>query len=146
MPLDLPRIAVALNAYPWTPGRLTRRGKTAPTTYCAIGALLRYAGVAQEHIACADGSTGANLWNRYGPLLQSEYGLPDERTAWHVMVANDSANSQGEAIERVLGVLTGAIDLDTLMREAAGLKPTPAPETAWASEPDDDAGSLALAL
>jgi len=144
MPLDLPRIAAALNAYPWTPGRLTKRGKAAPTTYCAVGALLRYAGVAQEHIACAEGSTGVNFWNLYGPLLQSEYGIPDERTAWYVMMANNSASSQGEAIERVLGVLTGAIELETLMRQDAVVKPTPAPAPAWESEPDDDAGSLAL--
>jgi hypothetical protein len=140
MSLNVPRIAAALNAYPWTPGCLTSRERMVPT-YCAVGAMLRYAGVAQEHIASAQ---GPDFWERYGPLLQSEYGIPDLQTAMFVMGANDSARSQGEAIERVLGVLTGAIDFDALMREVAGLKPVPAPEPAWKSEPDDDAGSLAL--
>jgi hypothetical protein len=136
MPLNLPRIAAALNAYPWTPGHLTKRGRTAPT-YCAIGALLRYAGVAQEHIACVSNSPVGSFWTLYGPLLHSEYGIPDERTAWRVIEANDSADSQAEAIERVLGVLAG--DRDPLERP-------PSHEWEPGSEPDDDAGSLVLAL
>jgi len=140
MSLNLPRIAAALNAYPWTPGRLTSRQEMVPT-YCAIGAMLRYAGVAQDHIAHAH---GRDFWERYGPLLQSEYGIPDEETAAHVMAANDTASSHGQAIERVLYVLTGAVDLDTLMRQSAGTKPTPAADALWKSEPEDDAGSLAL--
>ncbi|MFN2567294.1 MAG: hypothetical protein ABR499_20045 [Gemmatimonadaceae bacterium] len=137
MPLDLPRIAAALNAYPWTPGRLTADGRMAPT-YCAIGALLRYAGVAQDHIACAQTPSGVNLWSTYGPLLQSEYGIADKWTVRRVMAANDSASSQAEAIDRVLGVLTGALDGDALLRSGT------APQADWNSGPDDGAGSLAL--
>ncbi len=142
MSLNLPKIAAALNAYPWTPGCLTSRDRKVPT-YCAIGAMLRYAGVAQDHIASAQ---GPDFWGLYGPLLRSEYGIPDAETALTVMAANDSADSQAEAIERVLGVLTGALNLGALMHEAAGGKPVPMPDGAWQSEPDDDAGSLALAL
>jgi hypothetical protein len=147
MPLNVPRIAAALNAYPWTPGRLTRSGRAAPT-YCAIGALLRYAGVAQDHIACAEGPSGVHLWAVYGPLLESEYGIADMETAQRVMAANDSASSQAEAIERVLGVLTGAFDPYALRHAAPGTASVPKAGTvpAWESRPDDDAGSLALAL
>ncbi|MFN2567103.1 MAG: hypothetical protein ABR499_19060 [Gemmatimonadaceae bacterium] len=145
MPLNLPRIAAALNAYPWMPGRLTRSGRTAPT-YCAIGALLRYAGVAQDHIACAEGPSGVHLWAVYGQLLESEYGIPDMKTAKRVMAANDSASSQAEAIERVLGALTGAFDPYALRHATPDTASAPKPGTvpAWESGPDDGAGSLAL--
>ncbi len=139
MSLNLPRIAAALNAYPWTPGCLTS-GERVPT-YCAVGAMLRYAGVAQDHIAYAQ---GPDFWYLYGPLLQSEYGIPDVETAMNVMAANDSADSQADAIERVLAVLTGTIDIRTLMRQHASAKPTPSAQPSWSSEPEDDAGSLAL--
>ena len=139
--LDLPKIAAALNAYPWTPGLLTSCGRV--PTYCAIGAMLRYAGVAQDHIAAANGPA---FWSLYGPLLQSEYGIPDIETAGHVMAANDSASSQAEAIDQVLGVLTGTIDFETIMRKQAGIKPAPAAEPSWKAEPEDDTGSLALVV
>ncbi len=150
MSLNLPRIAAALNAYPWTSGHLTKRDGTASTTYCAIGALLRYAGVAQDHIACAEKPAGVGLWQLYGQLLQSEYGIPDEQTAWHVMAANDSASSQAEAIERVLRVLTWTLDAEAVRREASGPACTPplpwACDDEWEYRPDDDAGSPALVL
>ncbi len=114
MPLNLPRIAAALNAYPWTLGCLTERA-SGPPTYCAIGALLRYAGVPQDRIACAAGA----FWILYAPLLRSEYGIADETTVQRIIAANDGADSQAEAIERVLGILT--------------------------EPPDDPAASLALA-
>ena len=124
---DLTRIAAALNAYPWTPGAFSAHFADAPR-YCAIGLLLRYAGVAQPEVACI-GSPSA-LWRRYGMLLQVEYGIPDLRTAIAVMQANDGARSHAEAIERVLGVLTGASVAER--------------SRAFAADRGDDAGSLAL--
>jgi hypothetical protein len=144
MPVNVPRIVAALNAYPWTTGCLTERRRSAPT-YCAIGALLRYAGVAQDHIASA---RGPRVWSLYGTLLRSEYGIPDARTMGNVMVANDTASSQAEAIERVLGVLTGMLDADAVVRETLQTGLLPDPATGWPEEarPDDETGSLALVV
>ena len=89
MPVYLDRVAAALNAYPWTPGTLTRRADGTPR-YCAVGALLRYAGVAEDHIACVSGTAGSHdLWHPYGALLTAEYGIANARVARLVMAAND---------------------------------------------------------
>ena len=151
MPVYLDRVAAALNAYPWTPGTLTRRADGTPR-YCAVGALLRYAGVAEDHIACVSGTAGSHdLWHPYGALLTAEYGIANARVARLVMAANDSAALQAEAIERVLEVVSGARDLGAVMRldaAAAGpgaAEPGQARAVEWGQEPDDDAGSLVLA-
>ena len=103
MPLDLPRIAAALNAYPWTTGTLTYRADEASrASYCALGALLRYAGVAQEHIACAQEAGDPAVWELYGVLLREEYGIPDQTTTHLIMGANDGAFSHEEAVARVM--------------------------------------------
>jgi alcohol dehydrogenase class IV len=152
MPVHLDRVAAALNAYPWTPGTLTHRADGAPR-YCAVGALLRYAGVAQDHIACVSGTAGAHdLWHLYGALLKAEYGIANAGVARLIMAANDSAASQAEAIERVLWVVVaGARDRGAVMRLDAAAADPEAAEPGQASavargqEPDDGAGSLALA-
>ena len=104
MSLNLERIAAALNAYPWVAGTLTSRGSTGVPRYCAIGLLLRYAGVPQEQMACGHGSP-AGL-RQHLPLLEAEYGIADWDTAGAIIEANDSATSHEEAIERVQRVLT----------------------------------------
>src|SRR5918912_486146 len=83
---DLMRIAASLNAYPWTAGTLTAIDNAAPR-YCALGLLLRYAGVPQEHLASAD---EGELWKQYGDILRLEYGIPNEQTAFSIMAANDT--------------------------------------------------------
>ena len=107
MSLDLPRIAAALNAYPWTTGTLTHRPdeEASGASYCALGALLRYAGVAQEHIACAQEVGDPAVWELYGLLLREEYGIPDHTTTHLIMGANDGAFSQEDAIARVMRAL-----------------------------------------
>jgi hypothetical protein len=132
---DLMRIAAALSAYPWTAGTLTTIENAAPR-YCALGLLLRYAGVPQEHLARAD--SAGNLWSLYGNLLRSEYGIPNEQTAISIMAANDTARSHADAIERVLGILTGNLDPAKIFRlDSTMLETDP-------STGGDDAGSLAL--
>jgi hypothetical protein len=96
---DLMRIEAALNAYPWTPGTLTTGARD--PRYCAVGILLRYAGVAREHLGCAVLWNSRRLWEMYGALLLQEYGIPNEHTMIAIMAANDSARSHGEAIDRV---------------------------------------------
>jgi hypothetical protein len=143
MTLNLARIAAALNAYPWTRGRLTSRAGQAAPQYCAVGLLLRYAGVPQQEVAGV-----RDFWARYGGLLQAEYGIPDARTAFLIVAANDSAASHAEAIERVLGVATGALDLRAVWRLAGRAAPgaewQPGRPGGHEQGPDDGAGCLAL--
>ena len=108
MTLNLMRIEAALNAYPWTPGTLTTRERDA--RYCAVGIMLRYAGVAREHIGCAVMWDSRRLWSLYGGLLRAEYGVPDEQAMIAIMAANDSSQSHAEAIDRVRRVLSGTLD------------------------------------
>src|SRR5689334_10693847 len=66
MPLDIMKITAALNAYPWTSGALSMRdGESA--SYCAVGLLLRFAGVPQAEI---EGACSAHVvLDRYRELL-----------------------------------------------------------------------------
>lgn len=104
MARDIMKITAALNAYPWTRGTFSvREGDNA--VYCAVGLLLRYAGVPQAEIACA-GPTGV-LWDRFHELFESEYGITEPATIDDIIRANDSALSHDEAIEQVQFVLNG---------------------------------------
>jgi hypothetical protein len=105
MPLNLRRIATALNAYPWTRYQLTNRDTTAPA-YCAVGALLRDARIPQDRIAEVSDVDVAAV---YGPILGSEYGISGDDTPWRIMAENDSARSRSEAIRRVLCMLSGVV-------------------------------------
>jgi hypothetical protein len=104
MAVDLLRITAALNAYPWIAGTLTARSPDGPR-YCAMGLLLRYAGVPQDHMACAAGEL--EMWDRYGELLRADYGIECRETVRAIILANDSARSHAQAIERVQAVLAG---------------------------------------
>jgi hypothetical protein len=120
MALDIMRITAALNAYPWTRGALTHRNEVA-ADYCAVGLLLRYAGVTQSEIAYTHDST--SVWARYRDLLEAEYGITEFETIGNIIRANDTATSHEEAIEQVQFVLDGG-DLTEHVhsRQAAALE------------------------
>lgn len=116
MSLDMVKITAALNAYPWTSGRYSvRDGGSA--RYCAVGLLLRYAGVAQAEIECA-GPLHVVV-ARYGDLLKSEYGISDMVKLFEIVCANDSATSHERAIEQVQFVLGGGRNGDQVARDRA---------------------------
>ena len=104
MPLDIVKITAALNAYPWTSGAYSIRDGGA-AVYCAVGLLLRYAGVAQAEIECAGPSHV--VWGRYRELLESEYGITELSMINAIIQANDAATSHEGAIEQVQFVLDG---------------------------------------
>src|SRR5215207_2123023 len=139
---DLARITAALNAYPWTAGALTYRdGPVA--RYCAVGLLLRYAGVPQAEIACA--LSTVDNWARHRALLEAEYGITEPGTVVSIMEASDSAATHEEAIRRVQRVLsTGPSSRARLLGQTYGatpgraVPPTPAPR-------DDHEGGGAFA-
>ena len=138
MTLDLMKITAALNAYPWIAGTLTARGSQG-AAYCAVGLLLRYAGVTHEEIARA----AADPWTRYEDLLRADYGIEDRETLAAIMFANDTADSHEEAIARVQRLLDGSTAREALFRRL-GI----AVEGAGSYEPpsamnDDGPGSLA---
>ena len=119
MPLDIVKITAALNAYPWTRGAFSvRYGGSA--AYCAVGLLLRYAGVAQAEIECPGASSV--VWGRYREILESEYGIPDMETITNIVYANDSATSHEQAIEQVQFVLDGGNIAELLGARRAAAK------------------------
>ena len=126
---NLDRITAALNAYPWMAGALTAPGSAGPR-YCAIGMLLRYAGVAREELSCARPVT--DVWLRHRALLASEYGIGDCMTAMAIVAANDGADSHAEAIARVQAAVTGGL---------AGRPVVPLEDRA---EPEEEGGSLVV--
>ena len=137
MPLDIMKITAALNAYPWTSGALSMRdGGSA--SYCAVGLLLRYAGVPQAEIEGA-GSAHVVL-DRYRELLQSEYGITELETIGNIIHANDSAASHEQAIEQVQFVLDGGSMAELFARQGG----IPVVAEAPASVEDDDSGCGAL--
>lgn len=125
MPADLMKITAALNAYPWTAGTLTRRDGGGTPRYCALGLLLRYAGVARDQLACAQHSS--ETWTRHRRLLQSEYGISDYATVCAIIVANDTASSHEQAIARVQQVLGDGLDAIAVLRTCAARRPPAGP-------------------
>jgi hypothetical protein len=119
MALDIMKITAALNAYPWIPGTLTA-GPQYAANYCAVGMLLRYAGVAQAEIASARAAD--QVWARYRELLEFEYGITAFATIRDIIAANDSGTSHATAIDNVQIVLGGG-DLAAVLgaRRAANL-------------------------
>ena len=141
MNLDLMRITAALNAYPWTAGTLIYRGESSPR-YCAVGLLLRYAGVPQERIACAMGEM--EVWAAHEELLRCEYGVQDAITLRAIIVANDSARTHEEAIQRVQDVLSVDGDSASMLRRARAFVELPVAPPVPKESGEDDAGSEAL--
>ncbi len=104
---NLMRIEAALNAYPWTAGAFAATsGDT--TRYCAVGMLLRYAGVSPEHIDVACNRGAVQFWDYYRALLERDYGIAGPEQIHAIMVANDGADSHEDALERIRWVLTRA--------------------------------------
>ena len=141
MSANLSKITAALNAYPWTPGTLTRREEGVPR-YCAVGLLLRYAGVPEDQLYSCD------VWTRHRTVLQAEYGIEDAHTVALIVAANDSALSHAEAIERVQSVLSGESTLADLAREGFGTESLIDLPGTGARRPEDraDDGGAAPAL
>lgn len=98
---NLRAVAAALTAYPWTRGHLIR-WRSSPPQYCAVGALLRYADVAPIEIAWVDGLGALAFWERWGELLQREYGICGLAAAHRVVHLNDAAESQAAAAALIL--------------------------------------------
>jgi hypothetical protein len=109
MPRNLQAITAAMNAYHWTQGQMSE-GPDHAASYCAIGALLRYAGVPRARIA---NGTVVSLAEVYGPLLRAKYGILGADILRAIMAANDGAQSRAEATWRVLGLVAGTVDLET---------------------------------
>jgi hypothetical protein len=141
MALDIMRITAALNAYPWIPGTLTA-GPQSAANYCALGMLLRYAGVAQSEIASTRGADA--VWARYRELLESEYGITEFATIGNIITANDFAPTHEEAIKNVQIVLEGG-DVGEVIRarQAAAIE---AHAAAARKGLEDDAGGCAAIL
>jgi hypothetical protein len=99
-------VIAAMTAHPWTRFTLSE-GPDDAASYCAIAALLRHAGIPHERI------NYVSLIGEYGPLLRTRYGIPDADTVQRIIAANDGAETQAEAIWRVLGVVSGVVDTDT---------------------------------
>lgn len=144
MAIDLMRVAAALNAYPWTTGAIVKRGEEGPR-YCAVGLLLRYAGVPYEQLTCPPPSL-TSWWAEYGEVLRAEYGIEDLRVVTAIMRANDTAPSQAIAIDRVQRLLGDETDAELVaLRRMAGLPVAPR-GAALPSRSADDDGSGMLAL
>jgi hypothetical protein len=87
-------------------------GPDLAASYCAVGALLRYAGVPRAQIRNA---MMVSLDEVYGPLLRARYGIAGDDTLLAMMAANDGADSRAEAIWRVLGLAAGTVDPETFV-------------------------------
>jgi len=96
-------VASALSAYPWTRFWLIRwRDVHEEPRYCAMGALLRFAGVHPDDIVLADLLGAIDFWKQWGPLLSSEYGVPGFQSAHRIVTLNDSATTQAEATGKII--------------------------------------------
>lgn len=102
---NLMRIEAALNAYPWTAGSFAARTGD-EVRYCAVGMLLRYAGVTEAHIDLACNRGAVEFWTYYRALLARDYGISGAEQVHAIMVANDGASSRDEAVERIGWVLS----------------------------------------
>ncbi len=115
MPPNLRKVAAAMNAYPWTRLRLTE-GEGEARSYCAIGALLRHAGVPRDRITAGEMPIAV----AHQGVLRTAYGISDHDhdAVWGIMGATDTAGSRAEAIRRVLCVLSGVLDPDAIAPRA----------------------------
>lgn len=155
---DLSRVTAALNAYPWTSGAIAGPDAADPR-YCAVGLLLRYAGVPRERLACS--GNVRETWLAFRDVLAAEYGIEDYATVHALVIANDTALSHDQAIEQVQRLLAepgarGAllaefIDRRRQTERARRGAPTaawqpPAPSHApWLSGPDDGGAMVPVA-
>jgi hypothetical protein len=108
MPRHLHEITAAMNAYAWTRHGPVQGPDQAPS-YCALGALLRHAGVPHARIFEA---TIGSLTGAYDPLLRAKYGISGADTVLRIVRVNDGAQSRADAIWRVLGLVSGTRQFD----------------------------------
>jgi hypothetical protein len=127
------RAIVALNLYPWARGALTR-GDAEERANCAIGAMLRYAGVDERRIVNL-----SDLVPHVG-LLRESYGIPTATAYRSIMRANDTSCSREEAVSRVLRILSGDPDPGPGSGRTGAGRSRPS----TVSEEDDGAGTLAV--
>jgi hypothetical protein len=111
MPRHLHEIAAAMNAYQWTKYGPVQGPEHAPS-YCAIGALLRHAGVPHE---CIVQAASASLGGECDPLLKAKYGISDPDTVLRIIMSNGEAGSRADATWRVLGLVSGTRESDEPM-------------------------------
>lgn len=111
---NLRAVADALNAYPWTRGRLIVWAADVPA-YCALGAMLRAAGVVPTEIARADRTPGQPFWEGWGALLEKKYGLPNLYSAHRIVTLNDAARSRAEAAGLILTRLATTCPMEELL-------------------------------
>jgi hypothetical protein len=111
MPRHLHEIAAAMNAYEWTTDGPVQGPAHAPS-YCAIGALLRHAGVPHE---CIVQAASASLAGECDPLLKAKYGISDPDTVFRIILTNGQARSRADATWRVLGLVSGTRESDEPM-------------------------------
>jgi hypothetical protein len=116
MPRHLHEITAAMNAYAWTKHGPVQGPDDAPS-YCAIGALLRHAGVPHD---CIMQATIASLTGAYDPLLRAKYGISGADTVLHIIAANDGAQSRADATWRVLGLVSGTHQFDNSVPRTGG--------------------------
>jgi hypothetical protein len=108
MPRHLHEIIAAMNAYAWTRHGPVQGPAHAPS-YCAIGALLRHAGVPHDRIMEA---TIASLTGADDSLLKAKYGISDAGVVLRIITGNDQARSGADATWRVLGLVSGTRESD----------------------------------
>src|SRR5688500_16837566 len=89
---------------PLNPTGELRSARAAPS-YCAIGALLRHAGVPHD---CVMQAAIASFTGAYDSLLKAKYGISGADTVLGIVAANDEARSRADATWRVLGLVSGA--------------------------------------
>jgi hypothetical protein len=111
MPRHLHEIAAAMDAYEWTKYGPVQGPAHAPS-YCAIGALLRHAGIPH---CCIVEAAGAALDGEYDSLLKAKYGISDGGTVLQIILTNGKARSRADATWRVLGLVSGTRESDEPM-------------------------------
>ncbi|MGH7526896.1 MAG: DUF6197 family protein, partial [Gemmatimonadales bacterium] len=111
---NLRAVADALNAYPWTRGHLITWSADVPA-YCALGAMLRAAGIAPAEITRADDTPAHLFWQGWGPLLRTEYGIPGLSSAHRIVSLNDAARSRAEAAGLILTRMSTSCDMERLL-------------------------------
>lgn len=111
---NLRAVADAVLEHPWTRGHLITWFADVPA-YCALGAMLRAAGVAPAQIARAEGLDAHTFWNEWGPVLEKRYGLPNLHSAHRIVTLNDAARSRAEAAGLILTRMATSCDMSELL-------------------------------
>lgn len=101
--LELARIDTALHSYEWNKLAWSRPRHGGGYSHCAVGMLLRDAGVDPEALT----RVGTDVWERFGPLLRREYGLPGPEAVDQLVAVNSHYDSREEMAIAALKALMG---------------------------------------